>query len=180
MKKASVPEGYNTINPFIVSRDALELIAFLTAVFGAEEDMNSHTVDSDGLLLHSELTIGNSRLMVADTKPDWPSTPGLMQVYVDNVEATLSQAEKLGGEIVTRPTEFFGDVLSRMKDPFGNLWWIYQHNPAAETSWDQAAPVGGGESAHATPAGEEQSWEPSEEMTYIHDTLLTAMKGLRA
>ncbi|KQU86359.1 hypothetical protein ASD00_31185 [Ensifer sp. Root31] len=179
MTQSSVPEGYNTINSFIIAKDALKLIAFLTEVFGAEEDMNSHTVDSDGLLLHSELTIGNSRVMVADTKPGWPYTPGLLQIYVEDVEVTLAQAVKLGGEIVTKPTDFYGAVLSRMKDPFGNLWWVYQHNPAAETSWDQ---VGSGDDAGAytSPGGDEQSWEPSEEMTYIHDTLLKVMEGLKA
>lgn len=176
MTQASVPEGYNTINPFIIANDALKLIEFLTKVFGAEEDTNSHTVDFDGLLLHSELTIGNSRIMVADTKPDWPYTPALLQIYVEDVETTLTEAERMGGEIVTKPTDFFGSVLSRMKDPFGNLWWIYQHNPQAETSCDQS---GDKETAYVSHVGEEQSWEQSEEMTYIHDTLLKAMEGLR-
>jgi PhnB protein len=179
MTRPLAPEGYNTINPFIITKDAIKLIEFLTEVFGAEEDMKGHTVDSDALLLHSELTIGNSRIMVADTKPDWPYTPALLQIYVEDVEATLTKAEKLGGEIVTRPTDFFGAVLSRVKDPFGNLWWIYQHNPQAEASWDQAA-AGDWASADASLAGtDERSWEPSDEMTYIHDTLLKAMSGLR-
>jgi PhnB protein len=182
MTHASAPKGYNTINSFIITKDAIKLISFLITVFGAEEDRNSHTVDSDGLLLHSELSIGNSRVMVAESKPDWPYTPGLLQIYVQDVEATLAKAEELGGEIVTKPTDFYGAILSRMKDPFGNLWWVYQHNPAAETNWDEGNRGDDADAysdADALKGGEEVSWEPSEEMTYIHDTLLKAMDGLK-
>ena len=174
-----MPNGYNTINPFIISKDALKLIAFLTEVFGAEEDSSSHTVDHDGLLLHSELTIGNSRVMVADTKPNWPYSPGLLQIYVEDVEATLAKAVEFGAEIVTKPTDFFGAFLfSRMKDPFGNLWWVWQHNPEPATSWDQTG-LENNESAPVSSDGEKQSWESTKEMTYIYETLLKAMENLK-
>jgi uncharacterized glyoxalase superfamily protein PhnB len=168
MQKPNTPEGYNTINPFIITKDALNFIDFLKTVFGAVEDMKGHTVDTDGLLLHSELTIGNSRIMVAETKPDWPSTPSLLQIYVDDVETTLEQAQKLGAKIVTKPTDFYGDTLSRFMDPWNNLWWVYQHNPQFEAQWDEDAS-----------ASSDTSWEPTKEMEYIHDTLLEAMKNLR-
>lgn len=169
MHKAKAPEGYNTINPFIITKDALGLIEFLEKVFGATEEGSAHTVDTDGLLLHSELKIGDSTVVIAERKPDWPITPSLLQVYVDDVHKTLDTAEKLGARIVTKPTDFYGELFSRFEDPFGNLWWVYQHGE--EQAWD----------ADATETdASDASWdaEPSKELVYIHDTLLEGMKHL--
>lgn len=63
MQQAKTPAEYQIVNPFIITTDALRFIEFVKSTFGAEEDMAGHTVDTDGLLLHSELTIGNSRIM---------------------------------------------------------------------------------------------------------------------
>lgn len=162
----NLPEGYNTINPFVVTHNALEFIKFLEQVFDAREEMQAHTMDTDGLLLHSELVIGNSRIMVADRKPDWPFTPGLLQIYVEHVDETLRRAEKLGAAIVTRPTHFYGDIFSRFVDPWDNLWWVYQYQQ--EFEWEE----------HASTDNSE-TWEAeSEEMTYIHKTLLETMRSL--
>lgn len=87
------------------------------------------------------------------------------------VEATLERAAARGAEIVTRPTPFFGDVFSRFLDPWGNLWWVYSTSGAQEqedygdTDWSEA--------------GEGASWEPTPELTYIHDTLLEVLPRLR-
>lgn len=168
MHTPKTPKGYNTVNPFIITNDALKMISFLQVVFKAEEDPDARTMDADDLLLHSELTIGNSRVLVADTKPGWPNTPSLLQVYVNDVKETLKRAEKEGSHIVTEPTDFYGDVFSRFIDPWGNLWWVYQHNLQAEATTDNWG--------DATESGNEASWQPSKEMQYIHDTLLDAMK----
>ena len=167
MHTPTLPDGYNTVNPFVITKDALGYIAFVKDVFGAEEDAAAHTMDTDGLLLHAELIIGNSRIMVADTKPNWPTTPSLLQLYVDDVEATLARAKKHGARIVTKPTDFFGDSFSRFIDPWNNLWWVYQHIPQAEAQWDTSGDEAG-----------DASWEPTEEMQYLHDTLLEAMEQL--
>lgn len=168
MNKPKAPAGYKTVNPFIITHDALQLIAFLEKVFGAKEEQQAHTVDTDGLLLHSEVKIGDATVMIAERKPEWPYTPSLLQVYVDDVEKALQVAESNGARIVTKPTDFYGELLSRFEDPFGNLWWVYQHSE--EQAWD----------AEATTGDEESSWEaaPSKELTYIHDTLLDGMKNL--
>jgi PhnB protein len=166
MHKPNAPKGHNTINSFIVTKYAPKLIRFLEEVFGAKEDETAHTVDEDGLLLHSDLQIGDSVVMVLDAKPGWPFTPSLLQVYVDDVEATLARAKKLGATIVTKPTDFYGDTFSRFVDPHGNLWWVYKHNQKAEAAWDADGAAG------------DEAWEPSDEMRYIHDTLLDTMKNL--
>jgi PhnB protein len=121
----AAPAGYATVNPFVITSDASGLIDFLTQVFGATERPEARTLDDDGLLLHAELVVGNATIMFAERKPGWPFTPSLLQVYVDDVGATLDVARRLGATVVTEPTAFFGDTFSRFRDPSSNLWWVY-------------------------------------------------------
>lgn len=170
-----VPAGSNTVNPFIVADGAAALIGFLIEVFGAEDVPEARTLDTDGLILHAELRIGDSLLTVADRKPDWPFTPALTRVYVDDVEAALARAEKLGGRIVTQPTDFFGDTLARFQDPAANLWWVYQHAPEAAQDW--SADMAGDWQADS---GEAADWSSfaTPELEYINASLNDAMSGL--
>lgn len=170
MTKPSVPkapEGYQTVNSFIITKDAENVLQFLRKVFHAKELVDARTVDTDGLILHSEVIIGDSIVMVADRKADWPYTPSLLRVYVDNLEETLKEAQNLGAKIVTNPTDFYGDTLSRIQDKWGNIWWIYEHQEQ-EVSWEASED-----------SGESWDFEPSEELTYIHDSLWNTMRNLK-
>jgi uncharacterized glyoxalase superfamily protein PhnB len=167
------PAGSNTVNSFIMTDNATALIAFVSDVFGAVDVPQARTIDTDGLILHSELIIGDSMLTIADRKLDWPFTPAFTRVYVDDVDATLARAEQLGARIVTQPTEFFGDVFSRFQDPQGNLWWVYRHNAASDgQEWVEDDAAAG---------GDDGSWESftSPELEYIHSTLVEAMASLK-
>ena len=177
------PEGYSTVNPFIITRDADGLINFLRQVFAAAERPEARTMDDDGLLLHAELLIGDTTVMLAERKPDWPFTPSLLQVYVADVPATLESTRQLGASMVTEPTEFYGDTFSRIRDSWGNLWWIYSHEgQEAEVAREQDAESTRGQEAGWASDGSESSsddWDKtSPGLTYIHDTLLTAMQTL--
>jgi PhnB protein len=170
MSTPRAPEGYNTVNPFVITENASELIAFLVEVFGAEEVPDARTIDVDSLLLHAELRIGDSIVMLAERKPGWPVTPGLLQVYVDDVDAALETARGLGATVVTEPTEFFGARLSRFVDPWRNLWWVYEQSADAPTEWsDEDWDQGTG--------GDSEEWS-SDELRYINETLTTAMRML--
>jgi PhnB protein len=171
----TAPVGYATINPFIITDDADGLIDFLKRVFRATERPEARTLDVDGLLLHAELAIGGATIMFGERKPDWPFTPSLLQVYVDDVETTLDLARKLGATVVTEPTDFFGDTFSRFRDPWSNLWWVYRHGGRTWAGDDDDADWTGDASA----SGAEEWEQSSPELTYIHDTLLTAMQQLR-
>lgn len=174
----SLPAGSNTVNPFLITDDAARIIDFLTEVFAAVDVPEARTLDTDGLILHSELRIGDSVITVADRKPDWPFTPGFIQVYVDDVEGTLERATALGGRVVTRPTDFFGDTFSRFSDPSGNLWWVYRHEPQ-NASWD-TAPADAGSNEWETEDAGSEDWSSftSPELEYIHQSLDTAMSSL--
>lgn len=169
----TVPTGYATVNPFIITRNADGLLVFLREVFDAVDRPEARTMDEDGLLLHAEVRIGDSTVLVAERKPGWPYFPALLQVYVDDVAATLERAEARGAEIVTKPTDFFGDVFSRFIDGWGNLWWVYSSSAAAEQEWD------GGDSVEEWADAGDQEWTPTPELIYIHDTLIDAIPRLR-
>ncbi|WP_040792225.1 VOC family protein [Nocardia paucivorans] len=179
------PAGSATVDPFIWTDDAAGLIEFLVDVFDAVEVSEARTLDTDGLILHSELRIGDSTLTIAERKPDWPYTPAFVRVYVHDPAATLERAVARGARIVTEPTDFWGDVLSRFADPFGHLWWVYKHNPG-DVSWDEEPTSGKGESDwgstdSAADDAREQSWESftTPELESIHSSLMEAMSSLR-
>ena len=167
----AAPEGYGSVNPFIITDDADGLIEFLKELFGATERPEARTTDVDGLVLHAELAVGDTTIMFADRKPGWPFTPSLLQVYVDDLDTTLEKARRLNATVVTEPTEFYGDLFSRFRDPWSNLWWVYHHRPAAQDAGADGAEwiVEGSE------AGGDAWDQASPELQYIHDTLLTAM-----
>ena len=171
----AAPAGYATVNPFIIAHDANGLIGFLKQVFRATERPEARTLDDDGLLLHAELAIGNATIMFGERKPGWPFTPSLLQVYVDDVETTLSVARQLGATVVTEPTDFFGDTFSRFRDPWGNLWWVYRHGGQTWAGDEESSDWTGDASA----TGAEEWDQASPGLTYIHDTLMTVMQQLR-
>src|SRR5690606_41270065 len=72
------PAGENTVNSFIMVDGASAMIDFLTDVFGATETLEARSPDmfaADGSLIHAEVRIGSSLIMLADRKADWPFTP---------------------------------------------------------------------------------------------------------
>lgn len=172
MSAPAAPEGYATVNPFIITSDADELARFVIEVFGGEERVEARTVDDDGLLLQAEVRVGTTTIMLAERKPDWPFTPSLLQVYVDDLDAALERALARGARLITKPTDFFGTGFARIQDPSANIWWIWQHG---EMVWEEPS---GEKDWTADEQGD--GWgEVSPELAYIHDTLLEAMVALR-
>ncbi|GAB3811226.1 VOC family protein [Micromonospora zhanjiangensis] len=174
MTMPATPEGFATVNPFVITKNADGLIAFLAEVFGGTENQLARTVDVDGLLLHAELRIGNTTVMFGERKPGWPFLPSLLQVYVDEVPATLATARRLGAKVVTEPTDFYGTSFSRFVDPWKNLWWVYQHADAVD--WEDD-----GSASWATDAGgQDAGWsQTTPGLEYIHRTLLETLPTLR-
>lgn len=118
----NIPEGYHSVTPWIIGQDTAGLIDFLKAAFGAEE--LGRMTDDKGNIGHAEVRIGNSVVMMFD-KPDWPPTPAFLRLYVDDIEDTFARALAAGAKVVTEPTHlFWGDLVGRLSDPFGNLFWI--------------------------------------------------------
>jgi len=118
-----IPDGYTTVTPWIISKDTDGVMAWLTAAFDAVEV--SRLADENGVIGHAEMRIGNAMVMMFDARPDWPSTPAFLRLYVEDADAVHRQAIEAGGTSLTEVTHlFFGDRVGRVKDPFGNLYWI--------------------------------------------------------
>lgn len=172
MSIPAAPEGYATVNPFIITTDADELARFVIEVYDGEERSEARTVDEDGLLLQAEVRVGTTTIMFAERKPNWPFTPSLLQIYVDDVDVVIERALARGARLITEPTDFFGTRFARIQDSSANIWWVWQHG---EMIWDDMS--GGVEGIAEDGDGEWGAVSP--ELEYIHNTLLEAMTGLR-
>lgn len=161
-----IPRGYGATNQFVIIKGgATRFIDFVSKVFGAKERKEVHTPDRDGTLIHAEIALGASTLMLADSKDDWPFTPAFIQVYVEDAQLALDRATTEGAELITPPSKFYGGFkLARLKDPFGNIWWLYQ--PDREGPRDSAR-------------SSNTDWH-SEEPSEIYKTIMSAMKNLKA
>lgn len=120
----AAPEGYHTVTPWVIVKGAAQFISFLKEAFSAEL-LFPPAVSEDGTIGHAEVRIGDSVVMFFDAKKDWPPTPGFLRLYVRDCNAVYQQALQAGAVSVTQPTRvFWGDDVARVRDPFGNLWWI--------------------------------------------------------
>jgi PhnB protein len=137
-EQVRVPPRYARVNAWVISRDTVAEVRFLTEVFGAKETPASRVLDEDGDIGHVEVEIGDSLLMLFDSKPDWPPTPAHLRVYVGDVDETVERAVESGACVVTQPTLLaFGERVARVRDPQGHLWWLHQH--VEEVPFDELA-----------------------------------------
>jgi uncharacterized glyoxalase superfamily protein PhnB len=123
---SDLPSGERTLNPFALVDGAAELLTFVEEVFDGEERVEARTPMPSGSLIHAEVRIGDSVLLLADRQPGWPVVPALLQVYVHDARQVLDRATARGAVVITEVTPFYGgEDLARLRDPWGNLWWLY-------------------------------------------------------
>ena len=117
---------YNTVSIWITTKNTDRLITFLKAAFNAEE--LGRVFNEDGSIGHAEVQIGDSKILMFDSKPEWPPFRSLIHLYVDNGDELYEQALNAGAKSMTKmTTHFWGDRGGRIIDPFGNIWWINSH-----------------------------------------------------
>jgi PhnB protein len=121
-----VPAGYHTVTPFVIVKGAAGFIDFMKEAFGAVE--MTRVADESGAIGHAEVRIGDSVVMLFDSKEGWPETPAFLRLYIEDVDAWYQRALKAKATSITKPTNMpWGDRGCRVRDPFGNLWWIMSH-----------------------------------------------------
>jgi PhnB protein len=120
-----VPEGYTTVTPWMISKDTAGLIDFLKSAFGAEELARVENPNGPGIG-HAEVRIGDAIVMLFDVlSPEWPYTPSFLRLYLPDGDAAYQRAVDAGATPLHRMTEmFWGDRVGRVRDPFGNVYWI--------------------------------------------------------
>jgi PhnB protein len=129
-----IPEGYHTLTPYLIVREADKAIAFYQKAFGATELMRMN--GPDGKVGHAELKIGDSMVMLSEENPHWGATspqslggtPLSLAMYVVDVDASFHKAVEAGATI-KRPLadQFYGDRSGTVTDPFGHIWTLSTH-----------------------------------------------------
>jgi len=133
-KTKAIPDGYHTVTPYLVIKDAAKALEFYKEAFGATELVRMPT--PDGKVMHAEIRIGDSLIMMADECPDWnalgPLTLGgttvSIMLYVEDVDTVVNRAVA-GGAKVLMPVadQFWGDRMGTLVDPFGHKWSVATH-----------------------------------------------------
>lgn len=120
-----IPDGYYTVTPFLSVKGTAKLIDFLKNAFGAEEVMRMP--GPGGVVMHAEVNIGNSRLMLSEATQSAPSQSAFY-LYVNDADALYKRAVGAGATSQMEPTDqFWGDRMASVKDSFGNTWSLATH-----------------------------------------------------
>jgi uncharacterized glyoxalase superfamily protein PhnB len=123
MPTAPTPDGYTTVAPWVVTDDTGAFLDFVAAAFGGQE--LGRVATEDDRIGHAEVRIGDTVVLGFDRHPGWPRLPSLLRVFVADADATFTRAVEAGADVVTDvATTAFGQRGGRIKDPFGNIWWV--------------------------------------------------------
>jgi len=121
-----IPEGFHSVTPFLIIKGTRELIKFLQAAFEAKELFKMEA--PDGAIIHAEVKIGDSIIMMGESSEKYPPVPAGMYVYVEDVDYVYKKAVAAGAVSTAEPADqFYGDRTAGVKDSFGNTWWIGTH-----------------------------------------------------
>jgi uncharacterized glyoxalase superfamily protein PhnB len=121
-----IPDGYHSVTPYLMVVGADKLIEFTQRAFGAEELMRHST--PEGRVMHAEVKIGDSRIMLTEACGKWSPMPAMIYLYVDDADATYRAALEAGATSLQEPADqFYGDRSGAVKDASGNHWWIATH-----------------------------------------------------
>jgi PhnB protein len=131
-----VPGHLHTVTPRLVVADGAAAIAFYARALGAEE-LGERFTGPDGELIHAEIRIGDSVVMITEDSVDGPvSSPGrldgmvtcVMSTNWENVDAAWERAVSAGAEVIyPLEDQFYGERGGRLRDPFGQQWMMSQH-----------------------------------------------------
>lgn len=129
-----IPPGMRSLTPHLTCAGAAEAIDFYVRAFNAVE--LGRLPGPDGKLMHAMVKIGDSVLMLVDENPTFgmlgpkaiKGSPVTIHLYVEDVDATFTQAIDAGAEVTMPVAEmFWGDRYGRLVDPFGHQWSLASH-----------------------------------------------------
>ena len=129
-----VPQGYHTVTPYLAVDNAAEAIDFYRRAFGAKERVRMP--GPGDTVMHAELEIGDSHVMLSDPFPQASTTPpkelggtsASVFMYVEDIDSVYKQAVDAGATSLMEPDDmFWGDRFGSVQDPFGHSWTIATH-----------------------------------------------------
>jgi PhnB protein len=121
-----VPEGYGTATPYLIVNDAAKLLDFLKSAFSAKVK-EEHRMP-DGRVMHADVMIGDSHVMMGQASERWPESTGSILLYVPDADRSYEAALKAGAKALQEVgDQFYGDRMGGVVDPCGVTWWISTH-----------------------------------------------------
>ncbi len=121
--------------PYLLVPGVRDLIDFLEEAFGAA--LEGRLTRPDGTVMHAELVIGGSRVMLGEPMGEFAPMPSSIFLTVEDCDSVLERALEAGGESVMDVTtmQHAGERYGGVKDPSGNIWWVASH--VEDVSWDE-------------------------------------------
>ena len=128
-----IPEGEQSLNAYISQRDTDAAIRWYTEHLGAREKLRLTMPGGQGVM-HAELDLHGSTLMMSDANADWGTAPPgdlstfTLTLYVEDCDAVFRRCVE-GGATELEPVtdQFWGDRAGKLRDPFGHVWMIMTH-----------------------------------------------------
>jgi PhnB protein len=121
-----IPEGYHSVTPILVVKNAPALIDFLKKAFDGKERYRMN--GPDGTIMHAEVAVGDSAVMLSEATEQHSPVQTAIYLYVEDVDTTYEKAIKAGAvSLMPLEDQFWGDRSGSVKDPTGNSWWIATH-----------------------------------------------------
>ncbi len=129
-----IPDGFHTLTAHLVVQDAAKALEFYQRAFGARE-IERHTAPDGKGVMHAQVKIGDSMLMLASEFPPMCLSPKarggtsvMLHLYVENADVAFDRAVKSGCTVKMPLTDqFWGDRYGQVEDPFGHLWSVATH-----------------------------------------------------
>lgn len=126
MSDIRIPAEYNRVMPYLILKDAAGAIGFMKEVLGAVVHV-SHMRDDGQVIMHAEVLIGDSMIMLAEATDQYPPDTCALFVYVADADAAYERALAMGATSVMGLVDQPYGRTCGVKDPYGNKWWITTH-----------------------------------------------------
>lgn len=122
MKPAYVPDGYNSVMPYLIVKGAKDFMDFTTTVFGAVEKMKM--MRDEQKVMHAEIVIGESVIMLADATEQYEVRTSGLYVCVVNCDDSYNKAISMGAKSIAAPADQEYGRSAGFEDMWGNTWWV--------------------------------------------------------
>jgi PhnB protein len=135
MAISCIPANCNSVSAYLIVKDAEKAIKFYERAFHGKASICMRGPGGKGIM-HAEIVIGNSTVMISDECPDWGTksaetlggSPVMLHLYVEDADATFQHAVDAGcTPLMSVADMFWGDRCGKLIDPFGFHWGIATH-----------------------------------------------------
>lgn len=122
----AIPEGFRSLTPFIIVKDASKFIDFIKDAFDAK--VIYVLKDESEMITHARATIGDSLIMIGEAAGEVQPASCVLYLYVEDVDTVYNKAVQANGFSIHGPQEeFYGDRSAGIRDAWNNQWWIATH-----------------------------------------------------